>query len=50
MFDGALAIKLILGRNFAVTRSCPESCCDLFPIASEQTVELKWLILNKHKR
>ena len=27
--DGALAIKLIIGRDFAVTRSSPESCWDL---------------------
>ena len=25
-FDGTLAISLIIGRDFAVTRSCPESC------------------------
>ena len=50
MFEGALAIRLIIGRDFAVTRSSPESCCDVFAIASEQTVELKWLILNKHNR
>ena len=49
-FDGTLAIRLIIGRGFAVTRSSPESCCTLFAIASEQTVELKWLILNKHNR
>ena len=50
MFEGALAIRLIIGRDFAVTRSSPESCCDIFAIASEQTVELKWLILNKHNK
>ena len=49
-FDGTLAIRLIFGRDFAVTRSSPESCCSLFAIASEQTVELKWLILNKHNK
>ena len=25
-FDGTLAIRLIIGRDFAVTRSSPESC------------------------
>ena len=25
-FDGTLAITLIIGRDFAVTRSSPESC------------------------
>ena len=50
MFEGALALRLIIGRGFAVTRSSPESCFDLFAIASEQTAELKWLILNKHNR
>ena len=25
-FEGARAIKLIIGRDFAVTRSSPESC------------------------
>ena len=45
-----LAIRLIIGRDFAVTRSSPEFCCDLFAIALEETVELKWLILNKHNR
>ena len=49
-FDGTLAIKLIIGRYFAVTRSSLESCCSLFAIASEQTVKLKWLILNKHNK
>ena len=42
--------KLIIGFDFAVTLSSPESCCTLFAIASEQTVELIWLMLNKHKR
>ena len=44
--DGTLAIKLIIGLDFAVTRSSPD-CCYLFAIDSEQTVELKLLILNK---
>ena len=35
---------------FAVTRSSPESCWDRFAIVSEQTVELKWLLLNKHNK
>ena len=48
--EGALAIKLIIGLDFAVTLSSPESCCVLFDITSEQSVELKWLTLNKHKR
>ena len=41
-------MRLIIGRDFAVTRSSPESCRSLFAMASEQTVGLKWLILNKH--
>ena len=45
--DGALAIRFIIGRDFSVTRSSPESCWDRFAIATVQTVELKWLILNK---
>ena len=48
--EGAFAIRLIIGLDFAVTLSSPESCCVLFAINSKQTVELKWLILNKHKR
>ena len=48
--EGALAIWLIIGLDFAVTPSSPESCCTLFAIPSEQTVELKWLMLNKNKR
>ena len=47
-FDGTLATRFII--DFAVTRSSPESCWDRFDIVSEHTVELKWLILNKHKR
>ena len=38
MFEGALAIRLIIGRDFPVTRSSPESCCNLFAIASELCV------------
>ena len=48
MFEGTLAIRLIIGRDFAVPRSSPESCCNLFAMASEQTVGLEWMILNKH--
>ena len=48
--DGALAIRFIKGRDFAVTRSSPESCWDRFAIVSEHTVELKWLMLNKHNK
>ena len=52
--DGGLsmlrAIKLIIGFDFAVTLSSAESFCVLFDITSEQSVELKWLMLNKHKR
>ena len=42
--------KFIIGFDFAVALSSPESFCVLFFIASEQTVELKWLMLKKHKR
>ena len=50
MFEVTLAMRLIIGRDFAVTRSSPESCCNLFAMASEQTVGLKWQILNKHNK
>ena len=50
MFESVLAMTLIISRDFAVTRPSPESCCNLFAIDSEQTVELKWLILNKHNK
>ena len=33
-----LAIRFIIGRDFAVTRSSPESCRDRFAIVSEHTV------------
>ena len=39
-----------IGFDFAVTLSSPDSSCVLFEITSEQSVELKWLMLNKHKR
>ena len=42
--------KFIIGFDFAVTLSSPASFCVLFDITSEQLVELKWLMLNKHKR
>ena len=42
--------KFIIGFDFAVTLSSPASSCVLFDITSEQSVELKWLMLNKHKR
>ena len=39
-FDGILAVNFIISLDFAVTRSSPESCCNIFAMASEQTVEL----------
>ena len=48
--DGALAIRFITGRDFAVTRSSPDSCWARFDIAAVQPVELKWLILKKHNK
>ena len=42
--------KFIIGLDFAVTLSSPESFCVLFDITSEQLMELKWPMLNKHKR
>ena len=36
--------------DFAVTLSSPDSFFVLFDITSEQSAELKWLMLNKHKR
>ena len=35
--------KFIIGFDFAVTLSSPDSFCVLFDITSEQSVELKWL-------
>ena len=49
-FDGAHAIRLIIGRDLVLTRPSPESCWCLFAIVSKHTVELKWLILNKHNK
>ena len=40
----------IIGFDFAVTLSSPASCCVLFDIALRLLMELKWLMLNKHKR
>ena len=48
--DGVLAIRFIIGRDFAVTRSSPDSCGARFAIAAVQAVELKWLILNKFNK
>ena len=42
--------KFIIGYDFAVTLSSPESFCVLFDITSEHSVELKWLMLHRHKR
>ena len=42
--------KFIIGFDFAVTLSSLASFCDLFGITSEQLLELKWQMLNKHKR
>ena len=42
--------KFIIGFDFAVALSSPASSCVLFDITSRQLVELKWLMLNKHKR
>ena len=47
MFD--ISAKLV-SVDFAVALSSPDSFFDLFDITSEQTVELKWLMLNKHER
>ena len=40
----------IIGFDFAVILSSPDSFCVLFDITSEQSAELKWLMLRKHKR
>ena len=42
--------KFIICFDFAATLSSPESFCVLCDITSDQLVELKWLMLNKHKR
>ena len=41
--------KFIIGFDFAVTLSSPESFCVLFDITSRQLVEMKWLIMNRQK-
>ena len=43
-------LHLIIGLDFAVTLSSPDSSCVIVDITSEQSVELKWLMLNKQKR
>ena len=52
--SGALSLhretKFTIGFDFAVTLSSAASFCFLFDITSRQLVELKWLMLNKHKR
>ena len=51
--DGALSLlratKFIIGLDFAVTLSSPESFCVLFAIPSEQSAQLKWLMLKNTK-
>ena len=42
--------KFIIGFDFAVTLSSPASSCVLFDITLRLLMELKWLMLNKHKR
>ena len=42
--------KFIIGFDFALTLSSPAPSCVLFDIASRLLMELKWLMLNKHKR
>ena len=41
---------LIIGFDLAVTLSSPTSSCVLFDITWRQLVELKWLMLKRHKR
>ena len=48
--EGILAVKFIMGRDFAVTRPSPEFCWARFAIAAMQAVELKWLISNKFNK
>ena len=45
-----LDTKFIIGFDFAVTLSSLASSCVLFDIAFGLLMELKWLMLNKHKR
>ena len=42
--------KSIIGFDFAVTLSSPESFCVLFDITSEQYVELKWLNVEQTQK
>ena len=42
--------KFIIGFDIAVTLSLSESFCVLFDNTSEQLVELKWPMLNKHNK
>ena len=42
--------KFVIGFDFAVTRSSLASSCVLFDIASRLLMQLKLLMLNKHKR
>ena len=39
-----------MGLDFAATLSSPDSFCVLLDITSEHSAELKWLMINKHKR
>ena len=48
--EGILAVKFIMGRDLAVTRSSPDSFWARFAIAAVQAVELKWLMLNKFNK
>ena len=52
--DGGLsmlrAIKIIIGLDFAVTLSSPDSFCALFDSTSEHFAELKWPMVHQHKR
>ena len=45
-----LDTKFVIGFDVAVTRSSPAFFCVLFEIALTRLMELKWLMLNKHKR
>ena len=45
-----LDTKFVIGFDFGVTLSSPASSCVLFDIALTLLMELKWLMLNKHKR
>ena len=47
---GSPCNRPIIGLDFAVTLSSPEPFCVIFDITSEQSVELKWLMSNKHNK